>query len=273
MNEGSNAVRVRQTGLFRLENVLTQRFGAEYLASLPMGPGVYFFWDRDGQLLYIGRSAGLRGRIGSYRHVTQGRHPRRTLRLVARIHRIEWELCATAAEAIERERVLLLKRRPPFNRAGVWAGAPWWLAGEVTGNALHLRLGRDKEGLGPLPPSFRYVFGSLVRCLHRICLPGQPAHLYPRGMMNAVVPLRLALPVDHANDAWELCQECASGRLERLLARLDVLPPPASPQQGEFWLQERERLESYAEKRIGWCEALETIPPDPEPESPFALVG
>ena len=88
--------RGRQPGLFRLENPLVQRFGTRYFASLPKEPGVYRFFDDTGRLLYIGQSASLRTRIGSYRHVTPDRHPRRTLRLGARIRRIEWEICGTA---------------------------------------------------------------------------------------------------------------------------------------------------------------------------------
>ncbi len=37
--------------------------------------------------------------------------------------------CASAAEAVELESMLLLKHRPPFNRDGVWKGEPWWLLG------------------------------------------------------------------------------------------------------------------------------------------------
>src|SRR5689334_7650621 len=93
MSGNSTASRRRQPGLFRLENPLTMRFGAEYFAKLPRGPGVYFFSDQHARLLYIGQTANLRARIGSYRHVTPERHPRRTLRLVARIHAIRWEDC------------------------------------------------------------------------------------------------------------------------------------------------------------------------------------
>ena len=89
MTRSPTIARSKQPGLFSLENVLTQRFGREFFSELPEEPGVYFFFDGAGKLLYIGQSASLRGRVASYRHVVQGRHPKRTLRLVARIHRIE----------------------------------------------------------------------------------------------------------------------------------------------------------------------------------------
>ena len=104
--------KLRQMKLFHLENPLTLRFGNQFFRELPQTPGVYFFYSRDDRLLYIGQSSDLRARLGSYRHVNDERHSRRILRLVARVTRIEWNECSTAAEAIERERVLLLERRP-----------------------------------------------------------------------------------------------------------------------------------------------------------------
>lgn len=119
--------RDRQLPLLSLRTSFGERLGAEFFRGLPAEPGVYFYYDAAGRLLYIGQSNDLRARVGSYRHVSAGRHPRRTLRLVGRIARVEWRVCASAEAAIELERVLLLEHRPPFNRAGVWQGPPWWL--------------------------------------------------------------------------------------------------------------------------------------------------
>ena len=246
--EQPRAVRSRQAALFRLGSVMCERFGDGYFAALPTGPGVYFFSDDAGRLLYIGQSSSLRARIGSYRYVTQGKHPRRTLRLVARIHRIEWELCETAAGAIGRESELLLEKRPPFNRAGVWKGDPWWLSARTGSDVLQLRLSREKGGIGPLPPAFRHVFGSLARCVYRTSLPDVPEHRYPCGLMKAAVPLSLSLRLPEPQRAMQHFAEGASGGMEALLQLLDELPEPASPLMQEFWLEERERLEDYAGK-------------------------
>lgn len=248
MKGTSGANRGRQPSLFRLDNPLVQRFGPSYFATLPTVPGVYRFFDDTGRLLYIGQSSSLRARLGSYRHVTPDRHPRRTLRLVARIHRIEWEICTSAAEAVERERVLLLEHRPPFNRAGTWQGAPWWLAIEATPTALVLGLRRDSGSAGPLPPSFRYVFGSLARCLYRATFPGLPLHCYPTGLMKPVVPMSLTLPFANVEEALQVIDEVVAGNVESLLLQLDALPSPSSPQQEEFWLGEREQLMTWARK-------------------------
>lgn len=234
--------------LFRLEDPLTARFGSAFFTTLPESPGVYFFTGDADHLLYIGQSANLRARLGSYRHVTVGRHPKRTRRLVAGIRRIEWELCESAAQAIARERELLLERRPPFNRAGVWIGPPWWLAGETGSGMLRLRLSREEGGLGPLPPSFRYLFGTLARSVHRALSPDQPYHAYPHGLTRSAVPLVLGLPSPDPVLAWHLIAAFARGDEAPLLGLLDSLPLPDSPALSEFWQEERERLESHATK-------------------------
>lgn len=170
LDSGPVHKRARQLKLFHLENPLTLRFGNDFFRTLREGPGVYFFHGSDGQLLYIGQSSNLRARLGSYRHVGEGKHPRRTLRLVARIARIEWRECASAEAAIAEESRLLLEHRPPFNRAGVWKGDPWWLSVEVERDLLTLRLQREATlgSLGPLSPAARHRLGTVVRALLRL---------------------------------------------------------------------------------------------------------
>jgi hypothetical protein len=241
-NRGSQRI------LFRLEDPLTARFGSPFFAGLPESPGVYFFTGEAERLLYIGQSANLRARIGSYRHVTVGRHPRRTRRLVAGIRRIEWELCDSPAHAIVRERELLLELRPPFNRAGVWIGPPWWLAGETGRGVLRLQLSREPQGLGPLAPSFRHLFGTLARSIQRALSPDLPLHAYPHGLTRSAVPLSISLPTSEPDRAWQLLAGFAGGDARPLFTLLEKLPVSPSPAMAEFWQEERERLESYVAK-------------------------
>lgn len=137
--------------LFQVTNPITTRVGAEVFASLPNGPGVYFFYDITGKLLYIGQSLNLRARVTSYRHVSPERHPRRILRLVHRIARIEWQTCETPEAAIQLERVLLLQHRPPFNRAGTWQQPPWYLRITIVEDHLHLSLARAVTPVSDVP--------------------------------------------------------------------------------------------------------------------------
>jgi hypothetical protein len=242
--EITRAASPRQLKLFHVENPLTLRFGNDFFRSLPEGPGVYFFRGSDGQLLYIGQSSHLRARLGSYRHVGEGKHPRRTLRLVARIAHIEWQDCASAEEAIETERVLLLEHRPPFNRAGVWKGDPWWLAVEVETGYLTLRLQREATpgSLGPLLPAARHRLGTVVRALLRLAWPTWRLSDFPRGLMGQALPRECRLPVPSPSNFVEGLTAAITGDWAALLTGLEDLPPPPTLTELAFWQEERETL-------------------------------
>lgn len=240
--------RHKQLRLFSLGNPLTERFGADYFRSLPKQPGVYFFYGSQSDLLYIGQSLDLKARIGSYRHVTPEKNPKRTLRLVYRIARIEFRTCTTASDAAELERILLLEHRPPFNRAGVWKCDPWWLKIEATNDRLKLELVRDEGGIGPLPPAFRYVLGSLVRCIYRFSFPGLPLSHYPHGLFGSAMPLTLSLALPDVVEAAKSLRAYAKGNCAPLLSRLDSMPLSASEWQQEYWQEELERVRKYAAK-------------------------
>lgn len=250
----------RQLKLFHLENPLSERLGVEFFRTLPAVPGVYFFHGGADELLYIGQSSDLKARIGSYRHVTPEKNPKRTLRLVHRIRRVVWRECQTAAEAVELERVLLLEHRPPFNRAGVWQGDPWWLAVEAREGKLHLALSREPQGAGPLPSGFRHVLGALVRCLYRCANASQSLAEYPLGLFDPVIPRHLALPFPEPEILAGMIQDYVSGRPAALLALLDLMPPATSLAEQEYWLQELDRLKKHAAKTHIISQRLATAP-------------
>jgi hypothetical protein len=250
----------KQLKLFHIENPFSVRLGSDFFRSLPAGPGVYFFYGKDCELLYIGQSSDLKARIGSYRHVSPEKNPKRTLRLVHRVVRIEWKECVTPQEAIELESVLLLEHRPPFNRAGVWKGDPWFLKIEASTDRLNLELVREEGGTGPHPPAFRYVLGSLARCIFRLYLPSAPLSSYPHRLFDAAVPLTLSLPLPGAVEAAEALRAYADGQCESLLSKLEGMPLAASESQQEYWQEELERLKNYAAKAQKVRESAELKP-------------
>lgn len=247
----------RQLKLFPLENPFSSRFGAGYFQTLPREPGVYFFYEKCGRLLYIGQSLNLRARVGSYRHVTPEKSARRTLRLVHRVARIEWQVCTTAREAVETEARLLLEHRPPFNRAGVWQGDPWWLElgwrQDAEGRSwLRWKLTRGREGpetaIGPLPAGFRQAFGSAMRCLHRLAFPDPGLAQRPRGFFDIGFPLEMTLVWPDAEPVVGHLLAYVRGEPEAVLNQLSPLCAGRPELEQAYWLEEVEAVRRFVKK-------------------------
>lgn len=84
------------------------------LADLPNRPGVYLFYDRQGDLLYVGKSVRLRERVRSYFR-PDGGHSSRIRRMVRFIREIGYYVCGSELEALLQESRLIKTRHPRYN--------------------------------------------------------------------------------------------------------------------------------------------------------------
>ncbi len=84
----------------------------EILAALPETPGVYFFRDNAGTIIYIGKAKFLKKRVQSY---FSRQLDAKTQRMVAKIARIEYQTASSesAAEVLEAERIK--EHQPHYN--------------------------------------------------------------------------------------------------------------------------------------------------------------
>lgn len=82
------------------------------LAVLPPQPGCYLMKDKNGTVIYVGKSKLLRNRVRSY---FTGAHDRKTQRLVAEIVDFEYIVTSSEIEALILEMNLIKKYDPKYN--------------------------------------------------------------------------------------------------------------------------------------------------------------
>jgi len=83
------------------------------LSSLPDSPGVYQYYDKEGEILYVGKAKNLKKRVSSY---FQKNHDTGKLyMLVRRIDRINYIVVKTEWDALLLENSLIKKHQPRYN--------------------------------------------------------------------------------------------------------------------------------------------------------------
>ena len=84
------------------------------LTQIPKSPGVYFFRDKKGEIIYIGKARVLRNRLRSYFNKLDGKDAK-TQVMVKNIADLEWLVSGSEAEALLTEANLIKENRPRYN--------------------------------------------------------------------------------------------------------------------------------------------------------------
>src|SRR6476660_9858636 len=87
---------------------------AERLRSLPTKPGVYIMRNEKGDVIYVGKAASLRNRVGNYFGAPHSLEMK-TRALVEQIDDFEYITTQNAAEALHLEATLVKRHQPFFN--------------------------------------------------------------------------------------------------------------------------------------------------------------
>ncbi len=182
--------------------------------------------DAADAVLYVGKAKNLRRRLGSYRVANPDRMPRRHLRMLRSVTRIEVEQQPDEASALARESELLRALKPRFNRAGTWSSPSRFFAWRQTQVDLELTVLLEPvsgwAAYGPLGAGAEFLRNALARLLW--------CALHPeRG------PIRL--PCGWVNNRLETIARCqAAGKAEEADLALSNLFSGAAPT-FEQWLR------------------------------------
>lgn len=84
----------------------------DILKGLPLKPGVYQYYDKEGTILYVGKAKKLKNRVTSY---FTGKQIGKTRVLVSKIIDIKYIIVPTEQDALLLENNLIKQYRPPYN--------------------------------------------------------------------------------------------------------------------------------------------------------------
>jgi DNA polymerase III subunit epsilon len=95
------------------EQSLPPNLPKEDVDNLPYSPGVYYFHDQKGKIVYVGKAKNLKYRVRShFSHNGAGRQRQDFLRT---IHKISYQQCSTELMAFIFENIEIRRLWPPFN--------------------------------------------------------------------------------------------------------------------------------------------------------------
>lgn len=191
------------TSLFPAEPLLEKRLGSQRFNTIPQSPGVYRFYDKCGELLYVGKAKNLRRRLFSYKRAKAGGVSRKVSRLIGRITSFVYVETETERDALLLENRMIRGERPPFNHANKQTETYYFVYLKPDKAGLEFRLAMriheetDKvywhgcfKGHAPV----RQSLGCLLRLLQMAEYGIQnPMHL-PVQLTRNLTPMRYWLP-------------------------------------------------------------------------------
>ena len=113
-NDSQGAVRQMLYGKSR-EQYLPPNLPSEQIASLPYTPGIYYFHNQRGKVIYVGKAKNLRSRVCS--HFSNNSPGLRKQEFLRNIYSVSWQDCGTELMAFLYECVEIRRLWPVYNNS------------------------------------------------------------------------------------------------------------------------------------------------------------
>jgi DNA polymerase-3 subunit epsilon len=138
------------------EQILPPNVPKKYFDQLPSTPGIYYFHNSKGKIIYIGKAINIRSRVNS--HFSNNSSGRQKQNFISHIHSISFQSCATELMAQVLESAEIKRNWPQFNFSqknrenalGIYSY-------EDQNGYLHLIIEKNKKNLQPVC-TFQNIF-------------------------------------------------------------------------------------------------------------------
>lgn len=97
------------------EQYLPLHLASKDIEQLPQQPGVYFFHDSKGKIIYVGKAVNLKKRVKS--HFSNNDSSKRKQELMRLIHAVSHNICTSELMALVMESIHIRTLWPAFNRS------------------------------------------------------------------------------------------------------------------------------------------------------------
>lgn len=87
-----------------------------HLSKIPKKPGVYYMYNRNNEIIYVGKAKSLKDRVRSYFYHNTS-HSSKIRKMVRYVHNISWETTGSELSALLLESRLIKSHKPNFNSA------------------------------------------------------------------------------------------------------------------------------------------------------------
>lgn len=137
------------------EQALPPNVPKEHFEKLPYSPGVYYFHNEKGKVIYVGKAKNIRYRVNS--HFSNNSQSRQKQNFVRHVHAISYESCATELMAHILESTEIKKRWPVYNHSQKrWEDSYGIFMYEDQNGYHRLAIEKNKKQLRPVY-SFHYL--------------------------------------------------------------------------------------------------------------------